>query len=177
MDVDVVEACILALEKAGKVVDAKSCLICAGVEPTQAHVDLFAACVKKTGSFATLKMTPRGSLAYCAVAIAKDLAPEKAHTSSAFRDSLETWKRMWEAFVSKSEDAITGADDADVEKYRVQYNTRRATFVDNGGKTSTGEVDPARLIPVWVWWVGGVALVLYGINTVKPILSLLSKKP
>jgi len=168
-EVDAIASGITKLEADGKVVDAKSILTLAGVDPTEANVKKFGECVKPRLGKAT-GSTPKGTLAYCALVVKRSGKGEKAHTSQAWRDAFETWERMWQVFVEKTNDQITGPDSTEVEKYRAQYIARRNAFTDAGGETSAPDIDPSRIIPRWTLWVGGAVLAYWGFTKVRAFL-------
>lgn len=165
LDVDTVSKCILEIEKKGGVVDAKSILECAGIEATQENIDKFKSCVQaRKDAFGSL---PRGSLAYCAVAVKKQLSLGKTHTNQAWRDKYETWMR-----------AYLASDKSNLETYVNQYNSFRKDFISKGGETSSIEVSQPKLIPTWVYYVigGVVALIVIGqVSTIAQSISALRK--
>lgn len=147
--VDALEQKLAKAEGEGKSLDAASILTIAGVSPTAANVAAFAACVKKredaTGA------VPRGTLAYCAIAVrdqtggGQPLLP-KAHTSQAFRDRFATFVASFERFVSQYQTESSSAlgDPQSLEpqlaKQLSQYNSYRNQFIDAGGQTSAPSI-------------------------------------
>lgn len=172
-EVDVLERKLYAMEAEGTVLDAWNVLEAAGVttapRPTKDEaINKFAACVKKReDKFSGL---PRGSLAYCAVMVRNeggggDSALPKAHSTQAFRDRWETWKRMFFVFADKYDASlgtiVSTPSDAEVTKYLDKYTDFRDTFISNGGSTTAPSIGEPWALTTKIMVFGGIAAALY----------------
>jgi len=172
-EVDLLERKLYGMEAEGIVLDAWNILEAAGVEtaprPTQdAKIKKFASCVlKREDKFGGL---PRGSLAYCAVMVRAEEGGEesslpKAHSTQAFRDRWETWKRMFFVFADKYESSlgtiVSTPSDAEVSKYLAKYSDFRDIFISNGGSTTAPSIGEPWALTTKIMVFGGIAVALY----------------
>lgn len=189
-EVDYVETCIRSMEARGEVVDAASCLRCAGVEATSDNVSRFATCVKtRLGRFTDV---PRGTLADCAVAVRRGIGKGKltAHTTKTYRDDLEKWSRQFEIARDKWKTAAfgevgiwggaTGPSLSDAEPWATQYNAFRDRFVEAGGSTACPSIEIPSGFP-WKWIIIGAivvaaSVVANNLGLVDAVKAIFSKK-
>jgi hypothetical protein len=152
--VDALEIRLGNAEAKGEKLDAGRVLTLAGVTPSAANIASFAACVKKRED--ATAAVPRGTLAYCALAVRDATTPSapllpRAHTSSAWRDRWETFRNTFARFADKyatEEASLTGSppSDASVGKQLALYSQFRSQFLSAGGETEAPCLDEP-----WPW--------------------------
>lgn len=178
-EVDRVAACLKKIEmgKVGELtpITWQDALTCAGVETSDENKEKFAACVKvKETDWHSI---PRGTLAFCAMAVRRGIAATGAlaHSTLAWRNGFETWANTFEVFRLKWETgsagevgvyaAATGIPMSEVARYAASYNTFREQFVDAGGTTSCEAIETPGGRS-WIWWAVGGAVVLAVVSVV-----------